>query len=264
MYQSEIGMSTAALYPIYPTEDALTTAADLGFRVAEVFLQSEEEHSANFGVELDRRRRATGICIHSLHLHTHYFNLWTPYVRRAEETRERFLRTLDLANRVEAQALTWHGIGSQFGFQLLSAFMDSVAWAAEHAHSAGVTLCIENVSWCYLRTPEQVNALNNLGVPIGFTFDTFQAGESGGNPVTLIHAMGAQLKTVHLADYDPAGPRHLPLGDGTLDWHAILRALTDVDYPGPLIIELADVETLNTLTASRDFISQMLRQDLQG
>lgn len=259
MYQPEIGLSTAALYPNYPTEDALTTAADLGFRVAEVFLQSEAEHDPDFGIELDKRRRATGVRIHSLHLHTHYFNLWTPYARRAEETRDRFLRTLDNANRWEVKALTWHGIGSQFGFKQLSAFMDSAAWAAEQAHAAGVTLCIENVSWCYLRTPEQVSALNDLGVPLGFTFDTFQAGESAVDPATLIHAMGAQLKTVHLADYDPAGPRHLPLGEGTLDWRTILRTLADVGYRGPLIIELADINNLDVLRKSRDFVAQQYR-----
>ena len=258
MHQPEIGMSTASLYPTYPTEEALTTAADLGFRVVEVFLQAEAEHSTAFSLELDRRRRAAGIRVHSLHLHTHYFSLWTPYARRAEETRDRFRRTLDLAQRVGAQALTWHGIGAQFNAQRLAAFMDSTAWAAEQARAAGITLCIENVSWCYLRTPEQVHALNALGVPLGFTFDTFQAGESHVDPTTLIHAMGGRLTTVHLADYDPAGPRHLPPGQGTLDWPAILRALADISYTGPLIIELADIQTLDVLRESRDFIAQQV------
>ena len=258
MHQFEIGMSTAALYPHYLTEDALTAAADLGFPVAEAFLQTEEEHGTAFGVELDKRRRATGIRIHSFHLHTHYFNLWTPYSRRLKEIQERYLRTLDLANRVEAKAFTWHGIGSQFSFKRLSEFMDSTAWAAERAHEAGITLCIENVSWCYLRAPEQIQPLLDLGVHIGFTFDTFQAGESNVDPATLIHAMGDRLTTVHLADYDPDGPRHLPLGKGVLDWPAILRALENVAYNGPLIIELADVESLDVLRESKAFIEQQL------
>ena len=140
MPQLEIGMSTAALYPTYPTEDALTTAADLGFSVAEIFLQAEEEHSAEFGIELDKRRRAAGIRIHSFHLHSHYFYLWSPYTRRARETQERFLRTLDLANRLETKALTLHGISSQFSFKRLSEFFASVSWAAEKANEAEVML----------------------------------------------------------------------------------------------------------------------------
>lgn len=37
---SEIGLSTAALYPTHLTEDALTTIAELGFHVVEIFLQA--------------------------------------------------------------------------------------------------------------------------------------------------------------------------------------------------------------------------------
>ena len=50
MPQLEIGMSTAALYPDYLTEDALVAAAELGFPVAEVFLQSEEELNKAFSI----------------------------------------------------------------------------------------------------------------------------------------------------------------------------------------------------------------------
>ncbi|HQE91299.1 MAG TPA: sugar phosphate isomerase/epimerase family protein [Anaerolineae bacterium] len=257
--QPEIGVSTAAFYPAYLTEDALTAAAKLGFPVTEVFLQSREEYTPDFGRTLDRRRRACGMRVHSLHLHNDFFELWSPYRRMLDEARARFRHTLDIAVRLEAQALTWHGI--RFGFKnpaFVARFLDGVAWAAEQARTAGVTLCLENVSWCYLRTPEQIHALDEHGVPVGFTFDSFQAGETPTDPVALIHAMGGRLTTVHLADYDPAGPRHLPLGAGKLDWRAILCALDAVSYAGPLIIELANVEDVTTLRASRTFIEQQI------
>ncbi|HOT93374.1 MAG TPA: sugar phosphate isomerase/epimerase [Anaerolineae bacterium] len=261
MGRPEIGISTAAFYPAYLTEDALTAAGELGFPVAEVFLQSREEYTSDFGKTLDQRRRAGGIAIHSLHLHSDFFELWSPYPRMLAEARERFMHTLEIATQLEAHALTWHGI--RFGFKnppFVARFLDCVAWAAEQAHAAGITLCIENVSWCYLRTPEQVHSLAALGVPLGFTFDSFQAGETPTDPVALIQTMGAQLTTVHLADYAPVGPRHLPLGAGVLDWPAILRALHGVGYRGPLIIELAGVEDLSILQASRVFIEQQIQR----
>ncbi|MGC9394851.1 MAG: sugar phosphate isomerase/epimerase family protein [Anaerolineae bacterium] len=259
MYQPEIGVSTAALYPNYLTEDALTAAGQLGFPVAEVFLQTREEYTPAFGKTLDGRRRAFGIRVHSLHLHNDFFELWSPYPRMLHEARERFRHTLDIAARLEAQALTWHGI--RFGFKnpaFVKRFLDSTTWAAEQARAAGVKLCLENVSWCYLRTPEQIRTIDEHGVPVGFTFDSFQAGETRTDPATLIHAMNGRLTTVHLADYDPAGPRHLPLGEGKLDWRAILHTLHTVGYSGPLIIELANVENLDTLRASRTFIEQQI------
>ena len=259
MNRPEIGLSTAALYPTHLTEDALTTIAGLGFRVAEVFLQTEEEYTPAFGAELDRRRRDLGLRIHSIHLHTSYFDLWAPYPRMIQETRDRFRRLLEIATRLEARALTWHGL--RYGVdhpRLVAAFFESAAWAGEQAQAAGVTLCIENVSWCYLRTPEHVTAIRQADLPVGFTCDTFQASESGTDPVALIHAMDSRLRTVHLADYAPVGPRHLPPGEGILDWPAILRALQAVGYEGPLILEPAHVRDVAVFLRARDFVQQAL------
>jgi len=121
-----------------------------------------------------------------------------------------------------------------------------------------VTMCLENVSWCYLRTPEQIRAIDEHSVPVGFTFDSFQAGETSTDPAALIRAMNSRLTTVHLADYDPDGPRHLPLGEGKLNWQTLLHTLDIIGYNGPLIIELAGVENLDTLQASRTFIAQQI------
>jgi len=95
-------------------------------------------------------------------------------------------------------------------------------------------------------------------LPVGFTFDTFQAGESGTDPAALIHAMNSRLTTVHLADHAPGSPRHLPPGEGALDWHAILRALQTAGYTGPLILEPAHVKDPATLLRARDFMQQAL------
>ena len=255
----EIGLSTAALYPTHLTEEALTTIAGLGFPVAEVFLQAEEEYTRAFGAELDRRRRDGGLRVHSLHLYAPYFDLWTPYPRLLQETRDRFRRLLEVANVLQARALTWHGL--RYGVKntrLVELFFESAAWAGEEAQAAGCRLCIENVSWCYLRTPEQVAAIRQAGLPVGFTFDTFQAGESGTDPAALIQAMDSRLTTVHLADYAPDGPRHLPPGEGTLDWPAILRALKAVGYQGPLILEPAYVEDFATFLRARQFVQEAL------
>jgi len=259
MNRPEIGLSTAALYPTHLTEDALTTIAGLGFRVVEVFLQTGEEYTPAFGAELDRRRRNLGLRVHSLHLYAPYFDLWSPYPRMIQETRDRFRTLLEIAATLEAHALTWHGL--RYGVdnpRLIAAFFESTARAGEQAQAAGITLCIENVSWCYLRTPEQVTAIRQAGLPVGFTFDTFQAAESSTDPAALIHAMDSRLTTVHLSDYAPAGSRHLPPGEGILDWPAILRTLQTVGYTGPLILEPAHVKDPATFLRARDFVQQVL------
>lgn len=259
MNVEQIGVSTACFYPHVLTEDALDIVSELGFSVVEAFLQAEREYQPDFGTVLARRCRATGVRVHSLHLYATLFDLWSPYSRLREETRERFLRLLELAARVEARALTWHGL--RFGIDnptLLGPFLESTVWAAEQAHAAGIILCVENVSWCYLRRPEHVTALKSLGAPLGFTFDSFQAAESGVAPEALIAAMDGQLTTVHLADFAPAGPRHLAPGAGSIDWPTVFAALRAVNYAGPLIIEIADLDTPATLLDIRRFIESIL------
>ena len=253
-----IGLSTAALYPI-PTEDALITIAELGFPVVEVFLQTEEEYSLGFGRMLERRRRELGLSVHSVHLYSFYFNLWSPYSRMIQETRARFQRTLEIVATIGGRAITWHGLHYAIDHpHLIPAFFEGMAWAGEQAQAAGVTLCIENVSWCYLRTPDHVAAIRQAGLPVGFTFDAFQAGESDVDPAELVHAMDGRLVTVHLSDYAPNGPRHLPPDQGTLDWASILRALRDVSYDGPLIIETAHITKPATFLRARQFVQQVL------
>jgi sugar phosphate isomerase/epimerase len=175
------------------------------------------------------------------------------------ETRARFERTLEVAAMIEGCAITWHGL--HYGIDnphLIPAFFESAAWAGEKAQAAGITLCIENVSWCYLRTPDHVEAIRQAGLPVGFTFDAFQAGESDIDPARLIHAMDGRLVTVHLSDYAPDKPRHLPPDQGTLDWASILCALHDVSYHGPLIIETAHVREPAIFLRARQFIQQVL------
>ncbi len=259
MNTPEIGLSTAAFYPTHLTEEALTSIAELDFQVVEIFLQTEQEYTPAFGAELDRRRRDLGLCVHSLHLYSPYFDLWAPYPRMIQETRDRFRRLLDIATTLDARALTWHGL--RYGVdspRLVTAFFESTAWAGAQAQAVGVTLCIENVSWCYLRTPRQVAAIHQARLPVGFTFDTFQAGESCTDPAALVRAMDNRLTTVHLADYAPGAPRHLPPGTGTLDWPAIMHALRAVNYNGPLIIEPAHVEDPLVFRRARAFVQQTL------
>lgn len=255
---SRIGISTAAFYPCRLTEDALVDSAELGFPVVEVFLQAEAEYTVEFGAVLDRRRRELGLDIHSLHLYATYFDLWSPYPRMLREIRDRFCRLLEVARMVEAEALTWHGL--RYGLDdaaLVDAFFESAAWAGERAHDAGLTLAIENVSWCYLRAPKHVQAIREAGLPVGFTCDAFQARESNVQPADMVRAMGDRLVTVHLSDYRPGGPRHLPPGQGDVDWSALARALQAVGYAGPMMLETADVSDPEVLVSARAFVRRV-------
>ena len=123
--------------------------------------------------------------------------------------------------------------------------MEITARLAENCAAAGITLGIENVSWCVITSVRDVLALNAaLGtIPhaesVGFVFDSFQALESGTNPFMLLAAMEDRLVNVHISDGvrdDPATRHRLP-GDGEIPWSALIKAIAATGYKGPLMLE---------------------------
>lgn len=258
-FADRIGMSTGALFPDYATEDALSVAAAHGFRVVEIYFQTHGEYAPAFVSELARRLDDLELRAHSLHNDTRHFNLWSDYRRRADESYALFERFIDIAAALGARAITWHGLTERLDDPVrFEQFAASARRLGEQAARAGVTLTIENVSWCYVRRVEHVQRLRDLALPIGFTFDPFQAAEAGEDPAAIIRAMGEQLTTVHLSDFGSGTIRHLPLGEGEIAWEPVFAALGDVGYSGPLIVEAPYRGNLGVLADGRDFVQRQL------
>jgi sugar phosphate isomerase/epimerase len=51
---------------------------------------------------------------------------------------------------------------------------------------------------------------------------------------------GARLITTHLQDNRGQQDDHMPPGDGTIDWDDVAAALTEIRYPGCVLLELTD------------------------
>ena len=59
---------------------------------------------------------------------------------------------------------------------------------------------------------------------------------AGGDPVDMARAMGSALCNVHVCDWDAQGKLCLP-GEGVFDFAALFRALREIGYRGPVILE---------------------------
>ena len=69
-----------------------------------------------------------------------------------------------------------------------------------------------------------------------FTLDIKQAMRAGCDPVTFVHAMGDRLCNVHVCDWHEDGTLCLP-GEGCFDFDALMEALAEIGYDGPIIME---------------------------
>lgn len=228
-------------------------------------LQTAGEYEPGFVRDLAARAHAGGTAVTSVHSFTGLHPLFDPYPRRREEGRRALLRAIDAAATLGARVLIWHGptrreLPEGVASERLRAMLADLS---EAAAGAGVTLSLENVSWCLVRDAASVRVVRGWGVPIGFTFDPFQATESGVDGWELLDAMRGALVNVHLSDHAPGGRRHLPVGEGDIDWRDLLARLRATGYAGPLILEGNCDGDLSRLIRSRQVVAELLESYLR-
>lgn len=94
---------------------------------------------------------------------------------------------------------------------------------------------------------------------LGITVDTGHFHTAGVDTVGFIKRFKDLVWNVHLKDH--LGPQSVSVGSGEIDLKAILRALREIDYEGPLAIELevTDPENLPRYVGeSRAYLNELL------
>jgi len=71
---------------------------------------------------------------------------------------------------------------------------------------------------------------------IGACVDTGHAIRSGEKPHEVIQALGERVISLHLKDWEPGGPERI-LGEGALDLEETARALIEIGFDGPIVME---------------------------
>lgn len=264
-----LGISSGAFYPDTPTEEVPAKAAALGIHTIEVMLQTQGEYEPRYIADLAARAQDAGVTVRSIHTMHRLHPFFDRYARRRQEGRELFERGIEAAVTLGAEVLVWHGArsGEVIEPEGWERFIETTAELAAACGEAGVTLGLENVSWCALATVRDVvrmaTRMDEIAPPehLGFVFDPFQAMRADANPFMILAAMGNRLANVHISDYSEEYPdrNHLPAGDGSIPWSALLRAIAGSGYSGPMIIESPLDEGAATLERIRDHIEPRLR-----
>ena len=264
-----LGISSGAFYPRTPTEEVPHKAAELGIHTIEIMLQTPGEYQPAYIADLAARAKDAGVTVRSVHTMHRLHPLFDPYRRRVREGRELFERGIEAAATLEADVLVWHGATSNDVIEPegWERFIEVTTELATACGNAGVTLGVENVSWCAMATVRDVvriaTRMDEIGPPehLGFVFDPFQAMRADANPFMVLAAMGNRLANVHISDYSTENPelRHLPPGDGSIPWSAMLRAIAGSGYNGPMIIESPLREYGATLDRIRGHIEPRIR-----
>jgi len=106
----------------------------------------------------------------------------------------------------------------------------------------GEVLALENLEGMPLDLLVQVTGKAGVGICL----DVGHALSNGDDPLRALRAVSGRLRGLHLHDATPPaaagsgalGTAHLPLGRGRLDLAALVQALLQLGYTGPVVLEV--------------------------
>ena len=172
----QLGLSTAAFYGRWETEEAAERIAELGFDCAEVFLQSESENTKHFAALV--RQKLKDVPCTSVHPLGGYENYMAGRpARQVRDAFDHFRRILDAGAEMGAQTFVYHGRNTPLLRPLawnLQWNIEAIAPMCEEAAQRGMVIGWENVCWCQLTEPKRVLEARAALDQVRFTLDIKQ------------------------------------------------------------------------------------------
>lgn len=241
----QTGISTASYFNRMMIEDVVTDLGTHGIGLTELFLNSFCEYEDAFVDLLADRVRTAGLSVYSVHPMSTQFEpqLFSLHPRQRADGFRIYESVLRAAKKLGASHYVMHGAAHLSG-AAKNLELDRVAPIfsdlADMASSYGITLTLENVSWCMFSHPDYGRRLiDRIGDKLRYTLDTKQAIRSGHSAEEYIDAVGDFIENLHLCDYrhTEAGLRWALPGQGEFDFSALMEKLVEKGYHGPAFIE---------------------------
>ena len=262
------GISTASIFSKCMLEDMTPILRGCGTDTVEVFLNTASEYEQSFVSMLAERYRDAGLSCYSVHAMSMQFEpqLFSIHPRQYSDAVSVFEKVLTAGEILGATHYTMHGAavlsnGAQ-SFRM-ERIIPRFRELCKRARTHGITVCLENVSWCFYQRPEFALAVQQEmdTRDLKFCLDVKQAVRSGQDPLAFVSALGTQIENVHLCDYHKHGEGYcwtLP-GQGEYDFPSLSYALNNAGYCGPVFIEVYDntYHSFDALGASYAYIKRI-------
>ncbi len=260
-----IGVSSAVMYP-QKTEASFKALIEQGFDLFEFFYNCDEEISAPFIDGLNKLKGDAEIV--SIHPYTAFAEavlFFSGYKRRTEESIKKYNRVFKTASSLGVKYFTFHGdrfygVASDSAFELSVESEKTLSTLADTAKKHGITLCLENVSWCKSRSPVYIKSVADRVENIGFTLDLKQARRAGVDYSEYLKAMGNKLLNIHVSDFDDDYDCILP-GSGKFDFLKFKNEILSVGYRGDILIEVYSqcFESTSEIARSKEFLENIFQ-----
>lgn len=162
-------------------------------------------------------------------------NLWNRYIPS-------LMATVDTLNRMSIRSLNIHLLVDRriVSGLVLPEKIRALREIVQYGRKNSVAINLENLS----ETAEDLEPVISEVPGLGLTLDVGHAnlGGSENRSIAFIERFGKLIRHVHLHDnrggQSQTDDLHLPIGDGTVDFRAIMTSLVRVGYDGTITLEV--------------------------
>lgn len=257
-----VGCSSSCFYPL-ETEKALDKVLQLGFKSAEIFVNTASELALPFVAEMKQKADAQNCQILAVHPFSAAIEntcIFGEYPRRYADYIGLYQQHCHAAAVLGADIVVIHGaletrkipLADEDYFQRFRALV-------EIGRQEGVRVCQENVVRFKSQSPAFLQEMHQaLGDDFHMVFDVKQAIRAGYEPLAMAEMFKEHIVHVHLSDNTPSQDC-LPPGKGSFDFAGLFSVLQSAQYAGGYVIEIysngCDVEA--ELRRSQQFFEEL-------
>mgnify|MGYP000079583614 CR=1 FL=1 len=255
-------------FPIRPVLEEIHAIGSLGFDYLELAMDAPEAHYAGLREQRSAIRQTLDhygmdlICHLPTFIHTADL---TPSIRQA--SREELLNSLAVARELGARKAVLHpsfvgGLARSVPEMARRYAMESIAAVARRGEESGCRVCLENLfaRLTPFTTPDDFDMVFERWPQLAMTLDVGHAfidGRGMARILAFIRRFGNRIQHVHISDNWGQRDDHLAVGDGGIDFKALIKALRNIDYDETMTLEIFTPER-SDLVRSREMLQKMI------
>jgi sugar phosphate isomerase/epimerase len=257
-------------FPVSPLFTEIETFAQMGFDYLELAMDPPMAHYSTLSRNMDEIKHSLKDKEFGLICHLPTFVLTADLTESIRHSSvEEMLRSLEVAAELGAQKVVLHpsivfGMGPFVMDTVKEYFFGFLAEMVAAANRLKLTICLENMMPRNMLgvEPAHFEEIFEMYPTLQMTLDTGHANigaPAGSRLFELVKRFGNRLGHIHISDNLGKGDDHLAVGQGTVDFSALISRLVKLGYDDTITLEVFDQDR-RMLTESREKIKRLFEE----
>lgn len=266
MLPSSIGVSQFTVLTM-AIPRGLDLLAETGIPGLEIFTEGPQWWDAHalHGVEAARKRFAGPLSVHPPAWDINIASYTKPVRDMSIGV---YAQAIDWAKSIGATYIVvhigWRGDPNFPRTECLRRAEEAIGALAARASRAGVLLAVENVGWFGQEVCDQeefTSLIKRLPQSAGALLDVGHALLAGWDVPRAARELAPRMVAMHLHDNNGTSDQHLPIGQGKLNWDALLPLLSAMPAGCQHIIEYAPGTSLEHVRQGGELLRPFIRHE---